>query len=293
MRERIKIILCIGLIIICLPIVVTMIFQGEEILPDAGSKSAEENSQQEEDMLAVFVGLLAEEIPVTYEKEAIKAQAVIVRTNYQYALLHGGETEKGLSYSELVKLFGKEDYTKYYQLLERCIKETENEVILYQNEPVKAPFFSVSAGATREGTGHLRAVESKQDITSEHFLTVEFLTPEEFTEQCNAAFPEAHLTAEHIIEALEITEREESGYVKTLRLGELSVNGEEFRDALSLPSSCFSIKEVDGQFRIVTKGLGHGFGLSMYGANELAKEGKTYQDILKYYYSDVEIGEIE
>lgn len=73
----------------------------------------------------------------------------------------------------------------------------------------------------------------------------------------------------------------------------MSVTGEEFRTALGLKSSCFSIKEVDGQLRIVTKGLGHGFGLSMYGANELAKEGQNYRDILKYYYSDVDIGEIE
>lgn len=291
MRERIKIRLCIGIIIICLPIVVTMIFQGEMILPDA--KSTEENSQQEEDMPAVLAGITAAEIPVTYEREAIKAQAVIVRTNYQYALLHGEETEKGLSYSEMGKLFGKENYTKYYQLLESCLKETENEVILYQDHLVKAPFFSVSAGTTRDGSGYLRAVESKQDITSEHFLTVEFLTPEELKEQCNAAFPEAHLTMENPVEAVEITEREESGYVKLLRLGEVSVTGEEFRTALGLKSSCFSIKEVDGQLRIVTKGLGHGFGLSMYGANELAKEGQNYRDILKYYYSDVDIGEIE
>lgn len=293
MRERIKSILCIGLIIICLPIVVTMIFQGEVILPDAKSKSAEENSQQKEDMLAVFVGILAAEIPVTYEREAMKAQAVIVRTNYQYALLHEEEPEKGLSYSEMVELFGKEDYTRYCQLLESCLKETENEVILYQDRLVKAPFFSVSAGTTRAGSGHLRAVESKQDIASEHFLTVDFLTPEEFAEQCNAAFPKAHLTPENLVEAVEITEREESGYVKLLRLGEVSITGEELRTALGLHSSCFSIKEADGQLRIVTKGLGHGFGLSMYGANELAKEGQNYQDILKYYYSDVEIREIE
>lgn len=293
MRERIKIILCIGFIIICLPIVVTMIFQGEVILPDAQSKSAEENSQQEEDMLAVFVAILAEEIPVTYEREAIKAQAVIVRTNYQYAVRNGEVPEAGLSYSKQVQLFGKEDYTKYYQLLESCIKETGNEVILYQESLVKAPFFSVSAGYTRAGSGYLQAVESKQDITSEHFLTVNFLTPEEFTEQCNAAFPEAGLTAENLSESAAVTEREESGYVKQLSLGEVSVSGEEFRTALALNSSCFSIKVVDGQMRIVTKGLGHGFGLSMYGANELAKEGQDYHDILKYYYSDIEIGEIE
>lgn len=67
------------------------------------------------------------------------------------------------------------------------------------------------------------------------------------------------------------------------------MTGEEFRNCLNLNSSCFYLKEVENKIRIVTKGLGHGLGLSQYGANELAKEGKTYQEILQYYYKDVSI----
>ena len=65
-----------------------------------------------------------------------------------------------------------------------------------------------------------------------------------------------------------------------------------FRSCFGLNSSCFYLKEVEGQVRIVTKGLGHGLGLSQYGANELAKEGKSYQEILKYYYQEISIEEI-
>ena len=86
-----------------------------------------------------------------------------------------------------------------------------------------------------------------------------------------------------------MTEREESGYVKTIQVGNSSVSGEEFRKVFSLNSACFYIREIDGRVRIVTKGLGHGYGLSIYGANEMAKEGKTYQEILSYYYSGIEI----
>ena len=59
------------------------------------------------------------------------------------------------------------------------------------------------------------------------------------------------------------------------------------RQALHLNSACFYLSELDGKIRIVTKGIGHGLGLSQYGANELAKEGKNYQEILRYYYTDV------
>ena len=67
------------------------------------------------------------------------------------------------------------------------------------------------------------------------------------------------------------------------------MTGEEFRNCLNLNSACFYLKEVEGKVRIVTKGLGHGLGLSQYGANELAKEGKTYREILQYYYKDSSI----
>ena len=117
---------------------------------------------------------------------------------------------------------------------------------------------------------------------------MEFYDAGELVDTCNQAFPEAGLTAEDWVNTLVVTEREESGYVKTIQVGNSSVSGEEFRKAFSLNSACFYIREIDGRVRIVTKGLGHGYGLSIYGANEMAKEGKTYQEILSYYYSGIE-----
>ena len=72
-------------------------------------------------------------------------------------------------------------------------------------------------------------------------------------------------------------------------VGAQSMTGEEFRECLDLNSACFSIKEVEGKMRIVTKGMGHGVGLSQYGANEMAKAGSGYEEILNYYYQDVTI----
>ena len=166
----------------------------------------------------------------------------------------------------------------------------EKDLSKYQGQEIEAPYFAVSAEKTR-GTElpYLKSAESIWDITSEDFLKVEFYDAGELVDTCNQAFPEAGLTAEDWVNTLVVTEREESGYVKTIQVGNSSVSGEEFRKAFSLNSACFYIREIDGRVRIVTKGLGHGYGLSIYGANEMAKEGKTYQEILSYYYSGIEI----
>ena len=285
-------ILCLCLIIAGLPILMTLVFQGDEILLDTDSNEMQHKSSHpdEEEKMAALVSILARDIPVTYEEEAIRAQAVIVRTNYEYALSQGKAPETGLSVAEQTKLFGNENYNRYYQKLENCLIDTEGEVLAYQGQEIEAPYFAVSAEKTR-GTElpYLKSVESIWDITSEDFLKVEFYDAGELVDTCNQAFPEAGLTTEDWVNTLVVTEREESGYVKTIQVGNSSVSGEEFRKVFSLNSACFYIREIDGRVRIVTKGLGHGYGLSIYGANEMAKEGKTYQEILSYYYSGIEI----
>ena len=285
-------ILCLCLIIAGLPILMTLVFQGDEILLDTDSNEIQHKSSHpdEEEKMAALVSILARDIPVTYEEEAIRAQAVIVRTNYEYALSQGKAPETGLSVAEQTKLFGNENYNRYYQKLENCLIDTEGAVLTYQGQEIEAPYFAVSAEKTR-GTElpYLKSVESIWDITSEDFLKVEFYDAGELVDTCNQAFPEAGLTVEDWVNTLVVTEREESGYVKTIQVGNSSVSGEEFRKAFSLNSACFYIREIDGRVRIVTKGLGHGYGLSIYGANEMAKEGKTYQEILSYYYSGIKI----
>ena len=94
---------------------------------------------------------------------------------------------------------------------------------------------------------------------------------------------------ENILESVVVETRDSSGYATQVKIGEKTVAGEEFRGYLGLNSACFSLKEVENKVRIVTKGLGHGLGLSQYGANELAKEGKNYKEILKHYYKDISI----
>jgi stage II sporulation protein D len=220
MKEKIKMILCLCLIIAGLPILMTLVFQGDEILLDTDSNEIQHKSSHpgEEEKMAALVSILARDISVTYEEEAIRAQAVIVRTNYEYAMSQGKAPETGLSIAEQTKLFGNENYNRYYQKLENCLIDTEGEVLTYQGQEVEAPYFAVSAEKTR-GTElpYLKSVESIWDITSEDFLRVEFYDAGELVDTCNQEFPEAGLTAEDWVNTLVVTEREESGYVKTIQ----------------------------------------------------------------------------
>lgn len=296
MREKIKTILCVCLIVIGLPLIITMVFQGDGIWSPGQQedRDGDTSGSGDGDELAALVGLLAQQIPADYEREAIKAQAVIVRTNYEYARQAGNELPEGLSVSEQRELFGRDNYARCSRLLQDCLAETGGEVVTYGGEVVEAPFFQVSAGWTRDGEKpYLKSVESPQDVTSEDFLQVEFYSPEELAAACNQAFPESALAAENVMEQIEITGREDSGYIKNIRLGNTSVSGEELRNGLGLPSAHIYLRQVDDRIRVVTKGMGHGLGLSVYGANELAKEGMDYQEILKTYYTGIEIKETE
>ena len=112
-----------------------------------------------------------------------------------------------------------------------------------------------------------------------------------FLDRLKAAFGDVPVSEEHPLEAVAISARDGGEYALEVAIGEKTVSGEEFRNGLELPSACLYLKEVEGKIRIVTKGLGHGLGMSQYGANVLAKEGSGYRDILNYYFKNIEISD--
>ena len=111
----------------------------------------------------------------------------------------------------------------------------------------------------------------------------------ELAEKLQKADNSLVLNPDEIPGNIQIIARDDSGYVTQVQIGTVTLSGEQFRQYLDLNSACFYIKEVEGQVRILTKGLGHGLGLSQYGANEMAKKGKDYKEILNYYYKGVEL----
>lgn len=310
MKEKFKNIAAVSLIIILLPYVITVIFTGkidggklEKVNQDQPMIVLEtDGNTQKIGMEEYLVGVLASQVPVAYERETLKAQAVIGRTRIIKALGDREEIEAkelGQTYyslEKLEKLWGYENYTAYYELYKNAVRETDGKVAVYNGELSELPFHAVNAGKTRPGSEafgndsfpYLVSVDSSEDRDSENYLKIHTFSESEIIDCFKEKYPSLGELAEG--EGLpEVVTRDSADYVSQIKIGDITMTGEEFREGLNLNSSCFTIGETDGKVRIVTKGLGHGVGLSQYGANKMALNGKTYEEILTYYFPEIEI----
>ncbi len=281
MIEKIKTAFAVFLILLLFPYIVVML---------SGRRSGEALALGEEnrpDMLEAWVlQILPGEMPVTYEIEALKAQAVIVRSNLVYRMqtkgigleqvdeeMLGSWEMSCYSPEELEELWGNELFEEYYEKICRAVRETSGKVLTYKGNYVDLPYHAVSAGYTRDGSvlgeeySYLKRAECPEDKEADDFLSV------------------VRLEAEEVPEILEV---DEAGYVTAVRLGESQMAGEEFRHIKNLQSSCFSLQEGKEGWTVTTKGLGHGFGLSMHQAQVQAFQGKTFLEILQYFYEGME-----
>ena len=148
------------------------------------------------------------------------------------------------------------------------------------------------ASSLEDETGKtFSAAQTAAYIINEFDLLLPDFEKAEFLAQLEQIFTGVVFSEEDILTQLVIDKRDSASYVTGISAGGITISGEDFRKRLGLNSACFSIGEADGKIRIVTKGLGHGLGLSEWGANELAKQGKDYIEILKYYFPNIEITE--
>ena len=287
MRQKLKKMGCYIIIIVLLPYVVTVFLNGPSIETAAPADEMEVMVKQGEKEIQLpldeyGIGRMAKEIPASYEEEAIKVQAILVRTAvYKQLKEEGSEavlvddfwTEK-----EMKEEWGSRKFSEYYRKIENAWQETEGQVVMYGEELANTPFTRLTNGSTRDGKEvlgsedypYLKIKECPLDIESkDQIRTVT-------TEDMDA----------------EIKETDTAGYVTSVRVGEETMSGEEFREKYKLDSSCFILQKYDGKMRITTRGVGHGLGLSQYTANEMAKEEKTTEEILQYFFEGTEIREV-
>mgnify|MGYP000846970422 FL=1 len=252
-----------------------------------------------------LIGVVAANMPAGYHIEALKAQAVISRTYalYNISMLSkdSGDrkefttSELGLSYitpEEMKQYWDSNSYVSYFTKLENCVHGTKNEVLTYDGNLILPVFFGTGTGYTRsakEAWGvdipYLKSVPSKQDVTSIHYLRITEHEPGILTGILKQMYPSVDISESSFFDEIIISKRDSIGYVTEVSVGGLIVSGEEFAAALGLNSNHFSIEEYEGKVRIICTGVGHGVGLSQYGANAMANEGHSYEDILSHYYS--------
>lgn len=247
--------------------------------------------------------VLASEMPAEFEMEALKAQGLAARTYIVNHLLYQNEEANAhitdstthqvyKNEEELRKQWGSE-YKEKLEKLQKAVESTKGEILTYNKQPITAAYFSTSNGYTENSEDYwdneipyLRSVESPWDKESPVFLDQEVFSIQEVEKALEITLP--HNSSIPI----ELS-RTDSQRVKQLKIFDHVFTGREVREKLALKSSDFTIKQNNDYFVFTTKGYGHGIGMSQYGANGMAKEGKTYKDIVKHYYKDIEISTVE
>ncbi len=245
-----------------------------------------------------LIGVVSAEVPASFEEEAIKAQTVAART---YALKQI-ENKKNLSYDvtddtrtqvyqtdEQLRNKWQSNYDTYINKIKKCIKETEGEYITYNDEIIYAFFFSTSNGKTEDNKNvfgkdlpYLKVVDSSFDESeTSGFTSSKTLNLSDFYNKLGLNYNENLNVTDEV--------RTQSGRVSSVKINGTEFTGRDFQNKLSLRSNDFKIEQQEGNVLITTKGFGHGVGMSQYGANALAKQNKTYEEILKYYYQGTEI----
>ncbi len=257
---------------------------------ESGSVVAETDAAEIEQQL---IGIVAKEISADAHEEAILAQCVIARTNLCDAKTRNTAEPDALDVEEMRALWG-EQFEECYERLKMCAERTKGEVLMWNGDYAYAAYHAISAGSTRDMTElyseakmpYLKVQTCEADVVAEGYLAVSYLEKEEFAETCNRLFAGSGVEN---IEDVVIETRDTAGYVTSMKVGTVTCDGEAFREGFGLKSACFAISEIDGQVRIVTKGLGHGFGLSQHTANKMAEEGSSYREILTYFFPGTEL----
>lgn len=287
MRQRFKTYFCYLIIIVLLPYIVTVFINGSSMasssrVDDTYVKVKTEAGTAEMSMKEYCIGVLAREMPADYEREALKAQAILVRTGVCEKFQENGRDtileEPFWTKEQMEESWGAVKTSSNYMKFEQIWQETECQILTYEGKPVKSSFFRLSNGSTRDGNEvlgneecpYLKIVDCPLDIEAgEQIQTVTL-------DDMDA----------------EITECDTAGYVLTVRVGNELFSGEEFRNKHHLASSCFTFQKYNGKLRITTRGVGHGLGMSQYTANEMAKEGADAASILVYFFEGAEIKEV-
>lgn len=249
-----------------------------------------------------IVGVLAGEMPVYFELEALKAQAVASRSYVLKRLEYNKDSEYDVVDSVLNQVYlddnylkeawGK-DYVVNINKLRTAVNETIDEYLEYDGEIIDALFFSTSNGYTEDASivfnlelPYLKSVESKWDAqTSSVFNSQKTMSLQEFYEKLGLEYKKQL--------SFNVLERSDTNRIIKLEINGNMLNATDVYNKLGLRSTDFNLTQVGTNVVIDTKGYGHGVGMSQYGALGMAKEGYNYMQILEYYYTDAEIKKIQ
>lgn len=261
-----------------------------------------------------LVGVVAGEMPASFEKEALKAQAVAART-YTLKKILEAETkgdrhqdahictdaahcQAWLDDHTLRQKWGLLGFWRNYNKIQSAVEETRGMVMTYQGKLIDPVYHSNAGGRTENAVAvwggdypYLQSVSSPWDEDSSYFHNTMSYSLQELENILGVnltAVPAAALTPPSG-NTMKVLERTATGRVKTVMIGDRTFAGTELRGLLGLHSTDFTWQVEGDRIHFYSIGFGHGVGMSQYGANGMAREGRTFMEILMHYYRGVKI----
>ncbi len=256
-------------------------------------------------------GVVASEMPAEFNIEALKAQGITARTYLLYRLkkFPNGQPEHlgapictGIhcqvwsSKDELINSHSEGWYDNYWSKIEEAVESTRGQILVYDNKIIEPLYHSTSGGRTENSEDvfsaavpYLRSVESPYEGESPRLNGSVKITTGEFISKIESVYGDMDITESNLDEKIVLGEVSEGGKIKTIIIDDTAISGREIRSLFNLNSTNFSFIQNGNQIEILTTGYGHGVGMSQWGADGMADEGYNYKEILKHYYTGVEI----
>lgn len=255
--------------------------------------------------------VVSAEMPASFETEALKAQAIVARTYTMFKLNNKKHDnadicdnsaccQAWISKENRLAKWEESKRDEYWQKICSVVQQTKGQVIMYNNEPINAFFHSNSGGTTEipvnvwGGTNYpyLQVVETSGEEAYTQYASEVTIANTDIINKLKEKYQDISIDFSNV-EDLKIVEHTESGRVKTVKFGNHKLSGVEVRSIFGLKSTNFEILKIDNdhiQFKV--KGYGHGVGMSQTGADSLAKQGKTAEEIIHHFYSNVNVKKI-
>lgn len=254
--------------------------------------------------------VVSAEMPATFEPEALKAQAIVARTYTIYKILNKKHDnadicddstccQAWISKDNRLAKWEENQRESNWQKICSAVNETSGKIITYENKPIDAFFHSNSGGITEVpvnvwgGTGYpyLQSVETSGENTYTQYASEVTLSQEELINKLKEKYSDISIDFTNS-EDIKILEYTESTRVKTVKFGNHEISGVEARTLFGLKSTNFEISRDGNNIKFSVKGYGHGVGMSQTGADSMAKNGSRAEEIIKHFYTGVEITEV-
>ncbi len=271
-----------------------------------------DSTVEELPMDTYLYGVVSAEMPANYEKEALKAQAVVARTYTIYKIASQASKHEGadicddaaccqawITKEDRQARWEEDKKEEYWNKIVSCVDSTKGEVIFYEGKPINAFFHSNSGGNTEapvnvwggNGYPYLQTVTTAGEDAYDQYQSEASYSFEQVRELVKGVHSDFEIDFQKA-DCIQILGRTEGNRVKEMKMGNLTLSGVEIRNIFKLKSANFEVSLDEGQVKFRVIGYGHGVGMSQTGADSLAKQGKNYLEIIHHFYTGVTIKQL-